>query len=101
MVVVALSAGLFAWAKRAQAEGGGRKAVERVPAVYPQIAKANRIKGVVKLQIVIRENGSVKSAKVLGGSPLLIDSATDAVCQWKFEPAPHETTEVVQVQFGD
>jgi outer membrane biosynthesis protein TonB len=56
---------------------------------------------VVKLEVVVRENGSVKSAKVLGGSPLLIGSATDAVCQWKFEPAPHETTEVVQVQFGD
>jgi TonB family protein len=101
MVVAVLSAGLFAWSSKAKAEDGARKAVEKVPAVYPQIAKANRIKGVVKLEIVVRENGSVKSAKVLGGSPLLIGSATDAVCQWKFEPASHETTEVVQVQFGD
>jgi TonB family protein len=101
MVVAVLSAGLFAWSSKAKAEGGARKAVEKVPAVYPQIAKANRIKGVVKLEIVVRENGSVKSTKVLGGSPLLIGSATDAVCQWKFEPASHETNEVVQVQFGD
>ena len=57
--------------------------------------------GVVKLEVVVRGNGSVKSAKVLGGSPLLIDSATEAVSKWKFEPAPQETTEVVQVQFGD
>jgi TonB family protein len=101
MAVALLSAGLFAWSTRAKADGGGRKAVEKVPAVYPLIAKANRIKGVVRLEIVVRENGSVKSTKVLGGSPLLIGSATDAVCQWKFEPAAHETTEVVQVQFGD
>jgi len=102
MVVVALFAGLITWTSRAQAEGhAGRKAVDKVPAVYPQIAKVNRIRGVVKLEVVVRENGSVKSAKVLGGSPLLIDSATDAVRQWKFETAPQETTEVVQVQFGD
>jgi TonB family protein len=101
IVAVALSAGLFMWTSRVRAEGTGRKAVEKVPAVYPQIAKMNRIRGVVKLEVVVRVNGSVRSAKVLGGSPLLIESATDAVRQWKFETAPQETTEIVQIQFGD
>ncbi len=101
MVAAIVTAGLITWTGRLQAEGAGRKAVEKVQAVYPQIAKANRIRGVVKLEVVVRGNGSVKSTKVLGGSPLLLDSATDAVLKWKFEPAPQETTEVVQVQFGD
>jgi TonB family protein len=101
LVAAIVTAGLITWTGRVQAEGTGRKAVEKVPAVYPLIAKANRIRGVVKLEVVVRGNGSVKSAKVLGGSPLLIDSATEAVSKWKFEPAPQETTEVVQVQFGD
>jgi TonB family protein len=101
MVAAIVTAGLITWTGRVQAEGTGRKAVEKVPAVYPLIAKANRIHGVVKLEVVVRGNGSVKSTKVLGGSPLLLDSATDAVLKWKFEPASQETTEVVQVQFGD
>lgn len=101
MVAVIVTAGLITWTGRVQAEGAGRKAVEKVPAVYPLIARNNRIRGVVKLEVVVRGNGSVKSTKVLGGSPLLLDSATDAVLKWKFEPAPQETTEVVQVQFGD
>ena len=102
MVAVALSAGLFTWTSRVQAEGNAeRRAVDKVPAVYPEIAKRNRIRGVVKLEVVVRENGSVKSTKVLGGSPVLIESAADAIRKWKFEPASQETTEVVQVQFGD
>jgi len=55
----------------------------------------------VKIEVVVRENASVKSAKVLGGNPVLIESAADAIRKWKFEPASQETTEVVQVQFGD
>jgi len=100
-MVAIVTAGLITWTGRVQAEGTGRKAVEKIQAVYPLIAKTNRIRGVVKLEVVVGGNGSVKSAKVLGGSPLLIDSATEAVSKWTFEPAPQETTEVVQVQFGD
>ena len=102
IVAAALAAGVFTWTNRAQAEGhAGRRAIDKVPAVYPELAKRNRIRGVVKVEVVIRENGSVKSAKVLGGSPLLIDSAADAVRQWKFEPASQETIEVVQIEFAE
>ncbi|MGO9405098.1 MAG: energy transducer TonB [Terriglobales bacterium] len=102
IVAAALAAGVFTCLNRAQAEGrAGRRAVDKVAPVYPELAKRNRIRGVVKVEVVVRENGSVKSAKVLGGSPLLIDSAADAVRKWKFEPASQETTEVVQVEFAE
>ena len=102
MVAAALAAGVFTCTSRAQAEGhAGRRAVDKVAPVYPELAKRNRIRGVVKVEVVVRENGSVKSEKVLGGSPLLIDSAADAVRKWKFEPASQETTEVVQVEFAE
>jgi TonB family protein len=102
MVAMALCAGLFAWTGRAQAgERAERKAVGKVPAVYPEIATRNHIRGVVKLEVVVREDGSVKSAKVLGGNPVLIEAATDAVRKWKFAPASRETVEVVQIRFGD
>jgi len=102
MVAVALSAGLFVWANRAQAEGRGeRRAVDKAVPVYPEIAKRNRLRGVVKLEVVVRENGTVRSAKVLGGNPVFVDSAADAVRKWKFEPGSQETVEIVQLQFGD
>jgi outer membrane biosynthesis protein TonB len=36
---------------------------------------------------------------VLGGNPVLVEAAADAVNKWKFEAASSETTEVVQVTF--
>jgi TonB family protein len=103
VVAAVLAAGVFTWTNRAQAEShaGRRRAVDKVAPVYPELARRNRIRGVVKVEVVVRENGSVKSTKVLGGSPLLIDSAADAVRKWKFEPASQETTEVVQVEFAE
>ena len=99
---MALCTGLFAWTGRARAgERAERKAVVKAPAVYPEVAKRYHIRGVVKLEVVVREDGSVQLVKVLGGSPLLIDAATDAVRKWKFEAASHETVEAVQIRFGD
>ena len=102
MVAVTLCAGLLAWTGRAQAgERAERKAITKVPAAYPEIAQLYHIRGVVKLEVVVREDGSVRSAKVLGGNPVLIEAATDAVRKWKFAPASRETVEVVQIRFGD
>jgi len=102
IVAMALCAGLFAWTGRAQAgERAERKAVAKAPAIYPEVAKRYHIRGVVKLEVVVREDGSVKSTNVLGGNPVLIDAATDAVRRWRFEAASHETVEAVQVRFGD
>jgi protein TonB len=76
-----------------------RKVATRVTAVYPELAKKMHIHGAVKVEAVVRPNGTVKSTRVLGGNPVLITAAQDAVSQWKFEPAQAETTEVVQLVF--
>ena len=76
-----------------------RKVVSRIAPHYPELAKRMLVAGVVKLEVVVRANGRVKSTKALGGSPVLIQAATDAVEKWKFEVASHETAEVVQVVF--
>jgi TonB family protein len=55
--------------------------------------------GVVKVEAVVRPNGTVKTTRVLGGNPVLVDAALEAVGKWKFEPAQAESTEVVQVTF--
>lgn len=76
-----------------------RKIISKVAPVYPELAKNMNIAGTVKVEAVIRPNGSVKSAKIVGGNPVLLDSAKEAVLKWKFAPSPEETTEVVEVSF--
>jgi len=100
MVALALCWGAFILPATAQTEGrGGRRAIEKIAPVYPELARRSHVRGVVKLEVVVRPNGSVKSTKAVGGSPALIESATDAVRKWKFEAAPEETTEIVQLMF--
>jgi TonB family protein len=58
-----------------------------------------RIAGVVKVQITVAANGTVKNAKLIGGHPVLANAALDAVRQWHFEAGPEESTGVVQFRF--
>lgn len=76
-----------------------RKITSRVAPNYPELAKKMHIRGVVKIEAIVRPNGTVKSTRVLGGNPVLVDSAVEAVGKWKFEVAQNETTEVVQLTF--
>lgn len=89
----------------AHAQGGeaqnnsDRKVTARVAPVYPELAKRMHIHGSVRVEAIVRPNGTVKSTRVLGGNPVLVDAAVDAVAKWKFEPAQSETTEVLQLAF--
>jgi TonB family protein len=76
-----------------------RKVKSRVTPVYPEIARRMNISGVVKLVVVVNANGSVKTTKVMGGHPLLVSAAEDAVKKWKFEPAAQEDSGVVEFSF--
>jgi TonB family protein len=96
IAAAALFVAVFAGPSTAQTE---RKVISRIAPFYPEIAKQIRLSGVVKLEVVVRTNGKVKSVKVLGGSPALIEPATSAVRKWRFEAASEETTEIVQVSF--
>jgi TonB family protein len=99
-ISVALCAAVFVEPGRAQKNGHSeRKVVDKIAPVYPDLAKRMHITGVVKVEVAVRANGSVKSTKVLGGNPVLIESATDAVRKWKFEAATAESTEVLQLTF--
>ena len=78
-----------------------RKVVSETPAVYPTLARSMNIHGVVKLELVIAPNGTVKKVDVKGGHPLLTQSAVTAVGHWKFEPAAHETKQPVEIKFEE
>jgi protein TonB len=76
----------------------GRKVKTKVTPIYPEMAKRMNISGAVRLEIVVGQNGSVKSVKALGGHPLLVDAAMNAVKQWKYESGD-ESTQVVEIRF--
>jgi protein TonB len=62
-----------------------RKTADVAP-VYPQIARAAHVSGMVILEATIDEHGVVRDARVLRSIPLLDDAALDAVRQWRFTP---------------
>jgi protein TonB len=55
--------------------------------IYPALAKTARIQGIVVLEAAISETGELENITVVSGHPLLIDSAVEAVRQWRYEPA--------------
>jgi TonB family protein len=91
----------ISWAKAqgAESQNSDRKVAARVAPVYPELAKKMHIHGAVRVEAVVRPNGTVKSTRVLGGNPVLVDAAVEAVNKWKFETAQTETTEVLQLTF--
>jgi TonB family protein len=55
------------------------------PPVYPPLARQARITGDVKMQVTIRQDGSVASAEVISGHPMLKQAAVDSVQKSTFE----------------
>jgi TonB family protein len=100
MVVMATCVPLFAQTSTAQkTDHPERKIITKVAPAYPELAKRMHVGGTVKVEVVVGANGSVKSTRVVGGNPVLIESATDAIRKWKFEAASISSTEVFQVTF--
>jgi len=62
------------------------KLVNRVQPIYPPLARQTRISGTVRLHAIIAKNGSVEQLTVESGHPLLVQSALDAVRQWRYQP---------------
>jgi TonB family protein len=78
---------------------GTRKIVNRVIPVYPDIARKMQLSGTVRVEVVVAPDGKPKSTRPIGGSPLLVRAAVDAVGQWKWAAASQETKELVELSF--
>lgn len=76
-----------------------RKVKTKVVPDTPPLARQLNITGRVKIEATISAEGKVTSTKVVGGSPVLVDSAIEALKKWRFEPAPKDTTEVIEFDF--
>lgn len=76
-----------------------RKVKNKVSPAYPELARRMNVTGKVKIEVVITPDGRVKSTRVIGGHPLLVQSCQDAVKEWKFTPSADESTQVVEFEF--
>jgi TonB family protein len=77
----------------------GRVVVKKVLPAYPAVAKRMSLGGVVKVEVTIDPKGSVKSTKIVGGSPVLASAAEEAIRRWQFQPGPDTNTQVVEFKF--
>lgn len=60
--------------------------ISRTQPQYPPLARQARISGKVTLHAIIAKDGTVQQLEVMSGHPLLIQSALDAVRQWRYRP---------------
>ena len=76
-----------------------RKIIANPAPVYPQLAKRDHLSGTVKVLVTIAPDGHIKDAKVVGGSPVFVNAALDALNNWRYVPSNGETTAVVDFNF--
>jgi TonB family protein len=60
--------------------------INRVPPIYPPLARQARIQGTVVLKAMINQTGDVVSLELISGHPVLAPAAIEAVKQWKYRP---------------
>jgi len=53
---------------------------------YPQLAKAARVQGTVRIQAIIAADGTIGNLKAMSGPPLLVGAAMEAVARWRYHP---------------
>jgi TonB family protein len=86
-------------AQQSSMEDSKRKVKSKVNPVYSELARKMSLAGKVKVELTIAQDGHVKSARPVGGHPLLVQSCLDAVKDWKFEPGPEETIQIIEFDF--
>ncbi len=81
------------------AQDNARKVLKKAPVPYPTILKSRGIGGTVRLKVLVKPDGTVRDTEVLGGNPILAESAQKSVMQWKFSPGSSETVLEISVVF--
>lgn len=97
LLQVAVVAGIVSSAALLHAED--RVVKQRIPPVYPELARRMHIGGVVRIEATVAPDGSVSATKTLSGNHMLSGAAEDAVHKWKFVPASEQSTVEVAVDF--
>jgi TonB family protein len=81
------------------AADGQRKVTNKVQPVYPRLARDLNLAGTVRLEVLVSASGNPKSIEVKGGSPVLAQAAEEALRNWRWERADHDSSELVEFNF--
>lgn len=98
-LVLAMSGGSVGIQGQQQGEEIVRRAKSKVQPQYPELARRMNITGTARIEVVVAPNGTVKEARIVGGHPVLAGAALDAAKKWRFEPAPVESSGVIEFKF--
>jgi TonB family protein len=77
-----------------------RRLITRIEPVYPDTLKHLGIGGTVRLRITISAKGNVENVELLGGNPILGESAELALKQWVYAAGDSRTFADVSIPFG-
>jgi TonB family protein len=84
---------------QAEENHGERKLIARIEPEYPEALQRLYIGGVVRLELTIAAKGNVENVTLLGGNPILGQSAMAAAKKWKYAPANSRTVTEVKIPF--
>lgn len=76
-----------------------RKLINRVEPDYPETLKLRNIGGTVRLRVFISARGNVDNVTLLGGNPILGESAEAAVKKWVYAPSRASTVAEISILF--
>jgi protein TonB len=62
------------------------KRISAVQPVYPELAVRARLQGTVVVEATLNERGRVVNVSLVQGSPMLTESALEAVSKWVYSP---------------
>ena len=79
--------------------------LKKVSPAYPPIAKTAHVSGTVVLHAIIAKDGSIQELQFVSGPPLLMQSAMEAVKEWRYRPTtlngqPVEVDTTIDVVFS-
>jgi TonB family protein len=77
-----------------------RAVKNKVPPIYPELAKRMKISGTVNIEATVDSNGKVSDAKMTSGNKILAPAAEDAVRKWTFAPGAGTAKVNVDVSFS-
>jgi len=91
--------GLVPAVQAQKAAKSDRKVLVSVKPEYSELLKHAQIGGLVRLKVTVSAEGKVSNIDIVGGNPILAESASAAVMKWKFIPAPAQTVEDISISF--
>jgi len=102
LMAMLLTSGAGGWHMDAFAQekqGTTRQVKKRVQPEYPELARRMNLTGKVRVEIAVGADGRVISMVPIGGHPVLVKAAEQALQDWRFAPASGASKQVVEIDF--